>query len=94
LSVTDRQKQILRFIAETARKDVPPTIREIGAEFGIGSTNAVNDHLKALERKGLLVPRTEGPARSRAFRLTRAAREFLGIQPKRCSCGKEIDDGQ
>ncbi|MCA9522077.1 MAG: transcriptional repressor LexA, partial [Myxococcales bacterium] len=32
----------------------PPTIREIGAHMGIGSTNGVSDHLKALERKGYL----------------------------------------
>jgi repressor LexA len=33
----------------------PPTLREIGEHMGIRSTNGVNDHLKALERKGYLV---------------------------------------
>jgi len=32
----------------------PPTIRELGDALGISSTNGVNDHLKALEKKGYL----------------------------------------
>jgi repressor LexA len=32
----------------------PPTLREIGEYMGIRSTNGVNDHLRALERKGYL----------------------------------------
>jgi repressor LexA len=32
----------------------PPTLREIGNHMGIRSTNGVNDHLRALERKGYL----------------------------------------
>ncbi len=32
----------------------PPSLREIGAFMGIKSTNGVNDHLTALERKGYL----------------------------------------
>ncbi len=51
--LTERQEAILRFIARQAEKQgYPPTIREIGEQFGIRSTNGVNDHLKALERKG------------------------------------------
>ncbi|HJL43164.1 MAG TPA: transcriptional repressor LexA [Myxococcales bacterium LLY-WYZ-16_1] len=64
--LTPRQRQILDFI--TRRIDdqgYPPTIREIGEEMGIRSTNGVNDHLKALERKGFL--RREG-LKSRALR--------------------------
>ncbi len=33
----------------------PPTLREIGNHMGIRSTNGVNDHLRALERKGYLM---------------------------------------
>jgi repressor LexA len=33
----------------------PPTLREIGNHMGIRSTNGVNDHLRALERKGYLL---------------------------------------
>jgi repressor LexA len=53
--LTDRQQQILDFIAESINaRGFPPTLREIGEHFGIRSTNGVNDHLKALEKKGYL----------------------------------------
>jgi repressor LexA len=64
--LTERQRQILAFIARrTEEQGYPPTIREIGMEMGIRSTNGVNDHLKALERKGFL--KREG-LKSRALR--------------------------
>ena len=51
----DRQETILRFIIESIRDyGRPPTIAEIGEEFGITSTNGVNDHLIALEKKGYI----------------------------------------
>jgi repressor LexA len=53
--LTDRQRQILDFISESLRRrGYPPTLREIGERMGIRSTNGVNDHLKALEKKGYL----------------------------------------
>jgi repressor LexA len=53
--LTERQRQILEFITKRIGvQGYPPTIREIGEEMGIRSTNGVNDHLKALERKGYL----------------------------------------
>src|SRR5947208_12822998 len=53
--LTDRQQQILDFIsASIMERGFPPTLREIGEHFGIRSTNGVNDHLKALEKKGHL----------------------------------------
>lgn len=64
--LTRRQQQILDFITRRINiQGYPPTIREIGEEMGIRSTNGVNDHLKALERKGFL--RREG-LKSRALR--------------------------
>jgi repressor LexA len=53
--LTKRQESILRFIIESIR-DVgyPPTIAEIGQEFDISSTNGVNDHLIALDKKGYI----------------------------------------
>ena len=54
-ALTDRQQQILDFISTSiAERGYPPTLREIGEHFGIRSTNGVNDHLKALEKKGVL----------------------------------------
>lgn len=55
LTPTAKQAAILQFIRDfITREGMPPTLREIGANFGIRSTNGVNDHLRALERKGLL----------------------------------------
>ena len=55
IGLTDRQTMVLRFIQESiVDRGYPPTIREIGERLKIKSTNGVNDHLKALERKGYL----------------------------------------
>ena len=65
MKLSPRQAQVLdlieRFIAE---EGYPPTIRDIGGALGIKSTNAVNDHLAALERKGAIA---RGRARSRGI---------------------------
>jgi repressor LexA len=53
--LTDRQKAVLDFIGRSIElRGYPPTLREIGQHMGIRSTNGVNDHLKALEKKGYL----------------------------------------
>ncbi|OQX69024.1 MAG: repressor LexA [Sorangiineae bacterium NIC37A_2] len=53
--LTKRQEQTLEFIRASIRdRGYPPTLREIGEHMGIRSTNGVNDHLRALERKGYL----------------------------------------
>jgi repressor LexA len=75
-ALTDRQLEVLRFIARQIEDNgYPPTIREIGEALDIRSTNGVNDHLKALERKGYL---TRDPVKSRALIPTPQAREVLG----------------
>jgi repressor LexA len=54
-ALTQRQRDILDFIsASIMERGFPPTLREIGEHFHIRSTNGVNDHLKALEKKGHL----------------------------------------
>lgn len=53
--LTKRQQQTLEFIRKSIEeRGYPPTLREIGESMGIRSTNGVNDHLRALERKGYL----------------------------------------
>src|SRR5579871_6375305 len=53
--LTPRQKQVMNLIQEfIVQRGYPPTLREIGERMGIRSTNGVNDHLKALEKKGYL----------------------------------------
>ena len=65
--LTKRQEQTLDFIRRSIEeRGYPPTLREIGEHMGIRSTNGVNDHLRALERKGYL--RRED-MKSRALRL-------------------------
>jgi repressor LexA len=64
--LTDRQQQVLLYIRQSIHeRGYPPTLREIGAHMGIRSTNGVNDHLRALERKGYL---TREDMKSRALR--------------------------
>jgi repressor LexA len=76
---------VLDFIRQSiADRGYPPTLREIGARMGIRSTNGVNDHLRALERKGYL---TREDMKSRALRPTAHANsnadpaEAQGSQP-------------
>src|SRR5262249_16052682 len=70
--LTERQEKILSFIKKSIlEQGYPPTIREIGEHFGIRSTNGVNDHLKALERKGYLM---RGELKSRALSVIEGAR--------------------
>lgn len=55
MTLTDRQQDVVTFIRAHGRlKGYPPTIREIGKALGIRSTNGVNDHLVALEKKGVI----------------------------------------
>src|SRR5437868_9980348 len=64
---------VLDFIRQSiADRGYPPTLREIGARMGIRSTNGVNDHLRALERKGYL---TREDMKSRALRPTTSHRD-------------------
>src|ERR1700678_4104915 len=66
--LTQRQQMVLDFIRQSIHdRGYPPTLREIGARMGIRSTNGVNDHLRALERKGYL---TREDMKSRALRPT------------------------
>lgn len=79
--LTERQREILTFIVkETETRGFPPTIREIGEHMDIRSTNGVNDHLKALERKGYL---NRGEQQSRSLVPTKRARLLLGLGAKR-----------
>jgi repressor LexA len=65
--LTKRQEQTLEFIRHSIEdRGYPPTLREIGEHMGIRSTNGVNDHLRALERKGYL---TREDMKSRALKL-------------------------
>jgi repressor LexA len=75
--LTARQKEVLDFIREKIRgRGYGPTVREIGEYFDIASPNGVMCHLKALEKKGLII---REPNMSRAIQLTDLAREDEGF---------------
>lgn len=53
--LTKRQEAILQFIQDYVQQEgYPPSIREIGKDFNIGSLRGVTVHLDALERKGYI----------------------------------------
>ena len=54
IRLTGRQKEILEFIERMITDGKSPTIREIGEQFGISSTNGVRSHLEALMKKGYI----------------------------------------
>ncbi len=75
--LTDRQRAILEYIREAITSvGRAPTIREIGAQFGITSTNGVRDHITALIRKGYVV---KDEVVSRGIRLA----EQIGVEVAR-----------
>src|SRR5210317_43523 len=75
--LTPRQSQILEmiqdFIAETG---MPPTRAEIARELGFKSANAAEEHLRALQRKGVL---ELVPGASRGIQLKDSLREQMGL---------------
>ncbi|MCR5402118.1 MAG: transcriptional repressor LexA [Treponema sp.] len=70
--ITERQKEVLTFIANFTEENVyPPTVREIGEHFNI-SLRAVQDHIAALQKKGYLSTEQK---RSRSIKVIRDERE-------------------
>jgi len=48
---SNREQVILEYIKSCVEKGLPPTIREICAEFNIKSTSTVHRYLKMLEEQ-------------------------------------------
>ncbi len=77
MELTPRQSQILELVQDFIEQTgMPPTRAEIAAELGFKSPNAAEEHLRALQRKGVieLVPGT-----SRGIRLKDSLRQQLGL---------------
>ncbi len=75
--LTDRQRAVYEFIRERIRnRGYGPTVREIGDHFRIRSPNGVMCHLKALEKKGLIVREAN---MSRAIQLATEPAHFRGL---------------
>jgi len=75
--LTPRQKQILEMIQEfIAETGMPPTRAEIAGELGFKSANAAEEHLRALQRKGVLELL---PGASRGIQLKDSLRDQMGL---------------
>ncbi|MEX2125527.1 MAG: transcriptional repressor LexA [Woeseia sp.] len=75
--LTPRQSQILQMIQVfIAQSGMPPTRAEIARELGFKSANAAEEHLRALQRKGVL---ELIPGASRGIQLKDSLREQLGL---------------
>lgn len=90
--LTDRQRMVLEYICESIQdRGYPPTLREIGLKLGIRSTNGVNDHLRALERKGYL---TREDMKSRTLRPTDITLRLVGPGSKSVGGGSLQNRGE
>lgn len=66
-TLTDRQQEVLDFIADSqTQTGMLPTTREIQQHFGFASQTAAVNHLRALEKKGV-IQRQAGKARAMAL---------------------------
>lgn len=75
--LTPRQTQILEMIQEfIATTGMPPTRADIASELGFKSANAAEEHLRALQKKGVL---ELVPGASRGIQLKDSLREQIGL---------------
>lgn len=75
--LTPRQKEILELIQSfIAEYGMPPTRADIARELGFKSANAAEEHLRALQKKGVL---ELVPGASRGIQLKDSLREQLGL---------------
>lgn len=96
--LTTRQQEIYDFLRDLIlNRGYGPTVREIGAQFGIRSPNGVMCHLKALEKKGLI---TRESHMSRAIQLADSPHDRMrlpvfgtitGNKPLQSQDGEQID---
>lgn len=86
--LTSKQRSILRYIEQCNRtRGFPPTLREIGQEFGIRSTYGVRYHLDALERSGCL-ERDKGTRRGLRLAGSAARRAFAASLVGKLTAGE------
>jgi len=75
--LTPRQSQVLTFLQDFIEESgMPPTRAEIARELGFKSVNAAEEHLRALQRKGVI---ELIPGASRGIQLKDFLREQLGL---------------
>ena len=75
--LTTRQSEILSFLQDFIDQNgMPPTRAEMARELGFRSVNAAEEHLRALQRKGVI---ELIPGASRGIQLKDFLREQLGL---------------
>ena len=75
--LTPRQRQILEMIQDFMDETgMPPTRAEIAKQLGFKSANAAEEHLRALQKKGVLELL---PGASRGIQLKDSLREQIGL---------------
>jgi repressor LexA len=68
-----RREEILRYLARRAGGgEVPPSVREVGVEVGLRSSQTVHHHLRKLEEEGYVV-------RDRGARMVRLTEKGWGV---------------
>lgn len=79
VKLTKRQEEVLEFIkTHIEQSGFPPTILEIQQEFSFKSPNAVQEHVKALARKGCV---RRNPNKWRGLELVGTAKTKNGAPP-------------
>ena len=75
--VEGRQRQILEFLrTHSHNHSYPPTVREIGQAVGLSSSSTVQNHLNALETKGLI---RRDPTKSRTVEVVGAEQSHAPV---------------
>ena len=89
-SLTDRQREVLDYIAQFTEDNVyPPTVREIGDHFEI-SLRAVQDHIAALQKKGYLSQSQKRCSRSIRVIKDERVKESAALSHSDCFCRKNF----
>jgi repressor LexA len=77
VELTPRQREILKLIQEhVSEEGMPPTRAEIAQRMGFKSPNAAEEHLRALQKKGVI---DLIPGASRGIQLKDSLREQMGL---------------
>lgn len=89
IKLTDRQQQVLDLlIAFRQEHGFPPTVQELAEMLGCRSHNAAAEHLRALERKGVI---TRGRGVSRGISVNALNPEYDATELLRALVAGEED---
>ncbi|MBI2711911.1 MAG: transcriptional repressor LexA [Bdellovibrio sp.] len=81
-SLSDKQLKILSFIEkEIAKTGCPPSYRDIAHHFDYGAVGTVQDHIRALVKKGYLLKEKGARGIRLAFRSAASTVPILGTVP-------------